>query len=69
MPQFDFYSFASQVIWSALGFSLFYSFILKYYLVYFSEIYKMRNKIYQTQKLDNLSVFSKEKIYSSLFFK
>ena len=69
MPQFDFYSFASQVLWSAAVFALFYSFILKYYLVYFSEIYKMRNKLYQTQKLNNLDISSKEKIYSFLFFK
>lgn len=69
MPQFDFYSFASQVIWCGFGFALFYSFILKYYLVYFSEIYKMRNKMYQSKRIDNSDNFSSQKIYSSLFFK
>ena len=69
MPQFDFYSFSSQVIWCGLGFSLFYSFILRYYLVYFSEIYKMRNKIYQSKKHTNLDMFSKDRLYTSLFFK
>jgi len=57
MPQFDFYSFSSQIIWCALGFALFYSFILKYYLVYFSEIYKMRNKMYQSKRINNLDIF------------
>ena len=69
MPQFDFYSFSSQVFWVVLGFFLFYFFILKFYLVYFAEIYKMRNKLVNAQKLNNLElVQSKQKLYSLFFF-
>ncbi len=69
MPQFDFYSFSSQVFWVVLGFFLFYFFILKFYLVYFAEIYKMRNKLVNAQKLNNLElVQSKQKLYSFFFF-
>ncbi len=69
MPQFDFYSFASQVFWIILGFFLFYFFILKYYLVYFTEIYKMRNKLFQVQKLNNFNLDEyKQKLYTTFFF-
>lgn len=69
MPQFDFYSFSSQVFWVVLGFFLFYFFILKFYLVYFAEIYKMRNKLLNVQKSNNLElVNSKQKLYTVLFF-
>jgi hypothetical protein len=45
MPQFDFYSFSSQVFWSLFGFLGFYFLILRFYLVNFSEVLKIRSKL------------------------
>ncbi len=45
MPQFDSYSYSSQVFWALLGFYLFYFFVLNFYLVQFSEVFKMRQKL------------------------
>jgi len=72
MPQFDFYSFPSQVFWSLLGFLIFYFFILRFYLVNFSETFKMRSKLIsfyvKTSKtaislIDILSTFSIRSIF------
>jgi len=46
MPQFDFYSFSGQIFWTLLGFFVFYFFILNVYVVHFSEVFKMRQKLY-----------------------
>jgi lipid-A-disaccharide synthase-like uncharacterized protein len=53
MPQFDLYSFSSQVFWTLLGFSFFYFFTLKFYLVQLAEVLKMRQKL--------LTAYSKKK--------
>ena len=56
MPQFDFYSFPSQVFWSLIGFLIFYFLILRFYLVHFSEVLKMRFKLaffYFKNNIDN----------------
>jgi hypothetical protein len=45
MPQFDSYSYSSQVFLILLGFYLLYFFVLNYYLVCFSEVFKMRQKL------------------------
>ena len=69
MPQFDFYSFPGQVFWTLLGFLFFYFFILKYYIVKFSEVIKMRQKLYFLVKfkINNIDLYKKE-IYT-LFFR
>jgi len=65
MPQFDFYSFSGQVFWTLLGFSFFYFFILKYYLVPFSEVFKMRQKLFnQTSHLISDKETYQKKIYT-----
>ena len=65
MPQFDFYSFSGQVFWTLLGFSFFYFFILKYYLVSFSEIFKIRQKLYnKIFLLSDINLYQK-KIYTA----
>jgi hypothetical protein len=43
MPQFDFYSFSTQIFWVLLGFILLYFFLLRLYVVNFSRY----NKYYQ----------------------
>ena len=46
MPQFDAYSYSGQIFWTLLGFFLFYFFVLNFYVVHFSEVFKMRQKLY-----------------------
>ena len=46
MPQFDAYSYSGQIFWTLLGFLFFYFFILNFYVVHFSEVFKMRQKLY-----------------------
>ena len=45
MPQFDLYSYSCQVFWALIGFYTFYFFTLNFYLVHFSEVLKMRQKL------------------------
>ena len=65
MPQFDFYSFPSQVFWTLLTMFFFYFFILKFYLVPFSEIFKIRQKLYNKNLffISDVGTY-KRKIYS-----
>ena len=55
MPQFDFYSFSSQCAWVLVSFFLFYLFTLRFYLVQYSEVLKMRKKLF-TSYNDNSKV-------------
>ena len=68
MPQFDFYSFPGQVFWTLLGFLFFYFFILKYYIVKFAEVIKMRQKLYYLtkHKINNIDLYKKS-IYTIFF--
>ena len=43
MPQFDFYSFATQTFWILLFLGLFYFFVLFFYLSHYAEVLKFRN--------------------------
>jgi len=43
MPQFDFYSFSTQIYWVLFGFIILYFFLLRLYVVNFSNY----NKFYQ----------------------
>ena len=45
MPQFDFYSFSTQIFWVLFFFVFFYFFILRLYLVVFSQADKINNKL------------------------
>ena len=65
MPQFDFYSFPGQVFWTLLAMLFFYFFILKFYLVPFSEIFKIRQKLYNINSfsISDKTIY-KKKIYS-----
>lgn len=69
MPQFDFYSFSTQVFWTLLGFLLFYFFILKYYIVKFAELFKIRQKLYHLNKIKINDIEKWKKIFYSLFFR
>ena len=45
MPQFDFFSFFSQVFWLSFAIVFFYLLFLKFFLTKSSETLKMRNKL------------------------
>jgi hypothetical protein len=45
MPQFDVYSYPSQVISTLIGLCLFHLFILSFYLSPIAEVLKMRTKL------------------------
>jgi hypothetical protein len=45
MPQFDFFSFFSQVLWLSFAITFFYLIFLKFFLTKSSETLKMRNKL------------------------
>ena len=60
MPQFDVFSFSSQTFWFILSFVFFYFFTGRFYLKYFSQVLKFRNK------LTNFSITVQEK--ANLFF-
>ena len=42
MPQFDFYTFSTEVFWTLIGFFFNYYFVLYFYLAPTSEVLKMR---------------------------
>lgn len=48
MPQFDIFTYSSQVFCVLLGYFLFYFLILNFYLVQVSEVIKMRQKLLAT---------------------
>jgi len=58
MPQFDAYSFSSQVFWTLTGFYFFYFFGLLFYLTKLSPLFTMRQKLISTYIKDNSSVSS-----------
>jgi hypothetical protein len=61
MPQFDAYTYSSQIFWVLIGFYLFYFFFLNYYLISFSEVFKMRLKLisfYSKKRKGTLDAFS-----------
>lgn len=55
MPQFDFFSFSTQIFWILIGFFSFYFFILKYYLVKIAQTLKLRRVLKKKISLKNVS--------------
>ena len=55
MPQFDFFSFSTQVFWILIGFFSFYFFVLKFYLVKIAETLKLRRILKKKSFLPNIS--------------
>lgn len=48
MPQFDFYSFSTQVFYVLLGFFFFHFFILNYIVISYAQVLKLRQKLFNT---------------------
>jgi len=46
MPQFDFYSFSTQVYYILLVFAFFHFFILNFLIVSYGQILKLRQKLF-----------------------
>jgi hypothetical protein len=55
MPQFDFFSFSTQVFWTLVGFFSFYFFILKFYLVKIAQTLKLRRILKKKNFSKNIS--------------
>jgi hypothetical protein len=55
MPQFDFFSFSTQVFWILIGFFSFYFFVLKFYLVKIGQTLKLRRILKRKSFLKNIS--------------
>ena len=54
MPQFDFYSFSTQVFYVLLGFSFFHFYILNFIVVAYSQVLKLRQKLFNAYLNENL---------------
>jgi hypothetical protein len=55
MPQFDFFSFSTQVFWILIVFFSFYFFVLKFYLVKIGQTLKLRRILKRKSFLKNIS--------------
>ena len=58
MPQFDAYTFSSQVFWTLTGFYFFYFFCLHFYLTKLAALFKIRQKLISTYIKENTSLSS-----------
>jgi hypothetical protein len=63
MPQFDFYSFSTQVFYVLLGFVIFHFFILNFVVVSSSQVLKLRQKLFNTYLLNTLSSLKSNKTF------
>ena len=63
MPQFDFYSFATQTFWILAFLGLFYFFVLFFYLSHYAEVLKFRKNLIVLGSYSN----HKEKIIITVF--
>ena len=69
MPQFDFYSFSTQVFYVLLGFVVFHFLILNYVVVSYAQVLKLLQKLVNTYLGNKLSVKKQTKtVYDSIIF-
>ncbi len=73
MPQFDFYSFSTQVFYVLLGFFFFHFFILNYIVVSYAQVLKLRQKLFNTYLSNKSNSKTNSKpiydVFISLIFK
>ncbi len=70
MPQFDFYSFSTQIFYVLLGFIFFHFFILNYIVISYAQVLKLRQKLFNTYLAVNTNKTTKSSydlIISMLF--
>lgn len=63
MPQFDFYSFSTQVFYVLLGFIFFHFFILNFVVISSSQVLKLRQKLFNTYLINSLSLLKSNKTF------
>ena len=68
MPQFDFYSFSTQIFWFLLSFYFFYFFFVYFYITSFTRVFKLRQKLILFYSLNNLNKSSLS-IFDKFFLK
>lgn len=61
MPQFDFYSFSTQVFYILLGFTIFHFFILNFIVISYAKVLKFRQKLFNTYLNNSLEVSKSSK--------
>jgi hypothetical protein len=64
MPQFDFFSYATQVFWFLGSFCLFYSSFLFFFIVRYAEVLKLRNKLVDLRK--GKQIKNRKRVYDTL---
>jgi F0F1-type ATP synthase membrane subunit b/b' len=64
MPQFDLYSFAGQSFWFLITFFFLFFYINYFYLLNFSQVFKIRRKLVAISKNDCLKPEKKSFLYS-----
>jgi len=65
MPQFDFYSFSTQVFYVLLGFTFFHFYVLNFIVVSYSQVLKLRQKLFNTYLNENSTNNSINSLYDS----
>lgn len=66
MPQFDFYSFSTQVFYVLLGFTIFHFYILNFVVISYSQVLKLRQKLFNTYLNEKFKgVDSSKSVYDS----
>jgi hypothetical protein len=69
MPQFDFYSFSTQVFHVLLGFAVFHFFILNFLVISYAQVLKLRQKLFNIYLNSSLGVNKHSKsVYDSIIF-
>lgn len=69
MPQFDFYSFSTQVFYVLLGFTIFHFFILNFIVISYAQVLKLRQKLFNIYLNNSLEFNNSTKsVYDSIIF-
>ena len=69
MPQFDFYSFSTQIFFVLLGFAIFHFLVLKFIVVPYSKVLKLRKKLFSTFLVNSTDSTNYSKsLYESFIF-
>ena len=69
MPQFDFYSFSTQVFYVLLGFTIFHFYVLNFIIISYSKVLKLRQKLFNTFLIGSIETSKSFKsTYDSIIF-